>query len=810
MHFDKITKRLQTLCGDDLDPELVDPVLVAQKVVAGLYKGVTTVELDNLAAETAAFLSTTHPGYGTLAARVLVSNLHKTTPNKFSKVVHTLHTHVHSATGTPATLVNAEVADFVRDHADALDGMIDYNRDYLFDFFGVRTLEKTYLVRVHGAIAERPQHMFMRVAVQLHMPDLERVRETYDLLSHKHMIHATPTLYNACSPRPQMSSCFLVRMKADSIEGIFKTLTACATISKYAGGLGLAIHNIRATGSFIAGTNGTSNGLVPMLKVYSDMAAYVDQGGGKRKGSMAVYLEPWHADVLEFLVLRKNHGAEEARARNLFPALWVPDLFMRRVETDAAWSLFCPMEAPGLNEVYGEEFDALYAKYEAAGKARRQMPARALWDAILQNQVETGTPYILYKDACNRKSNQRHLGTIQCSNLCTEIIQYTSDKEIAVCNLASLSLPSFVDKDRKVFDWDRFAHVVRVATRNLNQVIDRSFYPAATARASNLRHRPIGLGVQGLADVFALLRLPFEGPDAAALNKDIFEALYYNALLASCELAQRDGPYDSYPGSPLSQGLLQQDLWGVSGVETPKWDWAQLRARIAAYGVRNSLLVAPMPTASTAQILGNNEAFEPFTSNMFTRRVLAGEFVVMNKHLVSDLLTRGLWTKDMRTAIIANRGSVQRVPGFPEDLKPLYKTVWEMSMKSVIDQARDRGPFVDQSQSLNLFIADPSPKKLTSMHFYSWKAGLKTGMYYLRTLPKADPIQFTIDPRVKATSAPVFSQPSAGAAGSTCARSAGSGASAGSGGSAGSASAGSGGSAGSDDGDHEVCHMCSA
>jgi ribonucleoside-diphosphate reductase alpha subunit len=759
VHFDKIMKRIASLVGgarhggEDLVG--VDPALVSQKVVGGLYSGVSTTMLDELAAETAAFLSTLHPNYGTLAARIAISNLHKTTHGAFSKVACLMADHVHAPTRKACPLLDPEVSAFIASHRAELDAMVVTERDYLFDYFGFKTLEKTYLTRVHGSIVERPQHLFMRVAVAIHMPDLAAIQETYDLLSAKKMTHATPTLFNAGTPRPQMASCFLVRMREDSIEGIFDTLGQCATISKYAGGIGLSIHEVRAMNSHIAGTNGTSNGLVPMLKVFSDMARYVDQGGGKRKGSVAVYLEPWHADVFEFLALRKNHGAEEARARDLFPALWVSDLFMRRVKDAGTWSLFCPNEAPGLHEVWGDAFEALYTRYEAEGRARRTLPAQTLWFAILESQVETGTPYLLFKDACNRKSNQQHLGTIQGSNLCTEIVQFTSKDEVAVCNLASISLPGFVKDGEadpaapaappRVFDWPAFEKVVAVAVRNLNKVIDRTFYPVPEARVSNLQHRPIGLGVQGLADVFAMLRLPYDSEAAATLNRDIFETMYYAALDASCALAARDGSYHTFVGSPASRNILQPDMWGVDTKASTRHDWAGLRERIAKFGLRNSLLVAPMPTASTAQILGNTEAFEPFTSNIFTRRTLAGEFVVLNKHMVQDLLARGLWTKPMRDAIVAHRGSVQLIPGFPEDCKPLYKTVWEMKMKSLIDLAAGRGPYIDQSQSLNLFVASPTTSLLTSMHFYSWQVGLKTGMYYLRTRPKADPVPVTVD-----------------------------------------------------------------
>ena len=624
-----------------------------------------------------------------------------------------------------------------------LNSSIIYTRDFGYDYFGFKTLERTYLIKMNGKTVERPQHMIMRVAIGIHGEDLEAALETYNLMSSSYFIHATPTLFNAGTPHPQLSSCFLIQMKDDSIDGIYDTLKSCAVISKYAGGIGLSIHNIRASNSFIRGTNGTSNGIVPMLRVFNNTARYVDQGGGKRKGSIAIYLEPWHADIFEFLDLKKNHGNELERARDLFYAMWVPDLFMKRVEENGTWSLFCPNEAPGLGDVWGDEFETLFAKYEKEGKARKTMPAQELWFAILASQVETGTPYMVYKDQCNRKSNQQNLGTIKSSNLCTEIVEYTAPDEIAVCNLASVNLSAFVNINEKTFDFMKLYQVTKVVTKNLNKVIDKNFYPLEECRNSNMRHRPVGLGVQGLADCFAKMRCAFDSAAAAKLNKDIFETMYYAAIESSCESAQRYGHYETYPGSPMSKGIFQFDMWNV--VPSDLWDWAALKAKVAEYGVRNSLLLAPMPTASTAQIMGNNESTEPFTSNMYNRRVLAGEFTVVNKYLLRDLVSLGLWTDAIRNQIIADKGSVQNVFQIPKELKDLYKTVWEIKQKVIIDQAADRGAFICQSQSLNIHIAEPTTAKLTSMHFYAWKKGLKTGMYYLRTKPKADAIQFTVD-----------------------------------------------------------------
>jgi ribonucleoside-diphosphate reductase alpha subunit len=723
----------------------VDAAIISQKVIQGVYPGVTTVELDELAAQTAASCATRHPDFSTLAARISVSNLHKQTSKVFSDVVEVLHQNVHPKTGQKSPLVSDAVLAIVRANKERLNSAIIYDRDYNYDYFGFKTLQRAYLMSIDKKIVERPQHMIMRVSIGIHGEDLDSVLTSYDLMSRQYFTHATPTLYNAGTPKPQLSSCFLLTMQADSIDGIYDTLKQCAVISKFAGGIGLSIHNIRASNSYIRGTNGTSNGIVPMLRVFNNTARYVDQGGGKRKGSIAVYLEPWHADIMEWLDLRKNHGNEMERARDLFYALWVTDLFMKRVESGGQWSLFCPNEAPGLADCWGAEHEALYEKYEAEGLARVTMPAQELWFAVLTAQVETGTPYMLYKDACNRKSNQQNLGTIKSSNLCTEIVEYTAPDEVAVCNLASVNLAAFASTDGSGdYDFQRLYEVTKVVTKNLNKVIDVNYYPVEEARNSNMRHRPIGMGVQGLADTFAKLKLPFDSDKACELNKDIFETMYYAGIEASCELAEKEGVYSSYQGSPASKGILQPDMWEGT-VLSERWDWPALRAKVAQHGLRNSLLMAPMPTASTAQIMGNNESTEPFTSNMYNRRVLAGEFTVVNKYLLKDLVERGLWTSDIRNQIIADRGSVQNVQQIPQDMKDLYKTVWEISQKIIINQAAARGAFICQSQSLNIHMAEPTTKKLTSMHFYAWKKGMKTGMYYLRTRPKADAIQFTVD-----------------------------------------------------------------
>lgn len=739
--FDKITSRIQKLCYGL--SQHVDPVAVAMRVIEGLYDGVTTVELDNLAAETAASMAVRHPGYAQLAARIAVSNLHKNTDKSFSGTMRQMHQYVNPKTGKKAPLIADDVMEIIEKNAELLDSTVIYDRDFSYDYFGFKTLERSYLLRMEGKIAERPQQMLLRVAIGIHKEDIQEAISTYEGMSKGLYTHATPTLFNAGTPKPQMSSCFLLPMKDDSIDGIYDTLKQTAKISQSAGGIGMSIHNVRATGSYIRGTNGTSNGLVPMLRVFNDTARYVDQGGGKRKGSFAMYLEPWHADVFDFLDLRKNTGKEELRARDLFYALWIPDLFMQRVEEDGEWSLLCPNECPGLFDSYGDEFEKLYTQYEADGKARKVIKARELWTKILEAQIETGTPYMLYKDACNKKSNQKNLGTIRSSNLCTEIMEYSAPDEVAVCNLASMALPKYI-KDGE-FDHQFLYETVYKVTRNLNAVIDQNYYPVPEARNSNMRHRPIGLGVQGLADTFIKLRLPFTSPEAKALNKEIFETMYFAACKASCDVAKTDGSYETYEGSPMSEGQFQFNLWGVSEDDlSGRWDWKALREEIKANGMRNSLLVAPMPTASTSQILGNNECFEPYTSNLYTRRVLSGEFIVVNKHLLMDLVELGLWNEDVKNAVMANNGSIQSIDGIPENIKELYKTVWELSMKDIIDMAADRGLFIDQSQSMNLFVESPNMGKLTSMHFYAWKAGLKTGMYYLRTKAASAAIKFTV------------------------------------------------------------------
>lgn len=737
--FDKITARIEKLCYGF---QLVDPIDVAKKVIEGLFDGVTTSELDNLAAETAASLTTKHPDYALLASRIAVSNLHKNTIKSFSETMRILYNYVDGKTGKNASLIADDVWEVIEANAELLDSTIIYDRDFGFDYFGFKTLEKSYLLKVDGKIVERPQHLFMRVSVGIHKEDVESAIKTYHLMSERWFTHATPTLFNAGTPKPQMSSCFLLTMKDDSIDGIYDTLKQTAKISQSAGGIGLSIHNVRATGSYISGTNGTSNGIIPMLRVFNDTARYVDQGGGKRKGAFAIYLEPWHADIFEFLDLRKNHGKEEMRARDLFYALWVSDLFMERVEANEEWSLFCPHEAPGLADCFGAEFVELYTRYEKEGRARRTVKAQELWFAVLDAQVETGTPYLLYKDAANSKSNQQNLGTIKSSNLCTEIMEYTDANEIAVCNLASLALPRYISNG--AFDHNKLYDVTYQATLNLNKIIDHNYYPVKEAEYSNLRHRPIGLGVQGLADTFIQLRMPFESDQAKQLNKEIFETIYFAAMTASKDLAIKDGAYETFKGSPLSKGKFQFDLWNVSPAST-RWDWENLRLDVMNHGVRNSLLVAPMPTASTSQILGNNECFEPYTSNIYTRRVLSGEFIVVNKYLLRDLVNLGLWTPAMKDKIITANGSVQDIAEIPADIKELYKTVWEIKMRNIIDMAADRGAYVCQSQSLNLFINSPNASKLTSMHFYAWKKGLKTGMYYLRTQAASQAVKFTVE-----------------------------------------------------------------
>lgn len=740
--FDKITDRVRKLCYE-LN-ELVDPVKVAMRVIEGLYDGVTTSELDNLAAETAASMTISHPDYAKLAARIAVSNLHKNTKKSFSETMNDMYHYVNPRTNQESPLLSDEVHQAIQDNAEILDSTIIYNRDFNYDYFGFKTLERSYLLRINGQIVERPQHMLMRVSVGIHLNDIPAAIETYELMSKKYFTHATPTLFNAGTPKPQMSSCFLLSMKDDSIDGIYDTLRNTAKISQSAGGIGLSIHNVRATGSYIRGTNGTSNGIVPMLRVFNDTARYVDQGGGKRKGSFAVYIEPWHADIFDFLDLRKNHGKEEMRTRDLFLAMWIPDLFMKRVEEDSTWTLMCPNECPGLYDVHSEEFDEKYLRYEAEGKGRKTVKARELWEKILESQIETGLPYMLYKDAANRKSNQKNLGTIRSSNLCTEIMEYTSPDEIAVCNLASISLPMFVEGGK--FNHDYLYQVTKRITRNLNKVIDRNYYPVQEAENSNMRHRPVGLGVQGLADAFILMRMPFTSDEAKQLNQEIFETIYFAAVTASMEMAKEEGPYSTFQGSPISQGEFQYNLWGLKDEDlSGRWDWTSLRKEVMEHGVRNSLLMAPMPTASTSQILGNNEAFEPYTSNIYTRRVLSGEFIVVNKHLLEDLVALGLWNESLKQEIMRANGSIQDIDIIPQDIKELYKTVWEMSMKDIIDMSRQRGYFIDQSQSLNLFMEGATFGKLTSMHFYAWKSGLKTGMYYLRTKSAVDAIKFTLN-----------------------------------------------------------------
>ena len=753
--FDKITARIQKLCYGFSN--LVDPAAVAMKVIEGIYEGVTTSELDNLAAEVSASMTTRHPDYALLASRISVSNLHKDTKKSFSETMKDLYDFVNPKTGKKAPLIANDVIKIIKKNAELLDSTIIYDRDFGYDYFGFKTLERSYLLRLNGKIAERPQHMLMRVAIGIHKEDIQSAIETYELMSQKYFTHATPTLFNAGTPKPQMSSCFLLTMKDDSIDGIYDTLKQCAKISQSAGGIGLSIHNVRATGSYIRGTNGTSNGIVPMLRVFNDTARYVDQGGGKRKGSFAIYLEPWHADVFEFLDLRKNHGKEEMRARDLFFALWTPDLFMQRVKEDAEWTLMCPNECPGLADTYGKDFEKLYKKYEKAGKGRKTIRARELWEKVVESQVETGTPYMLYKDACNEKSNQKNLGTIRSSNLCTEIIEYTAPDEVAVCNLASIALPMYINEETNTFDHEKLYNITRVITKNLNKVIDRNYYPVAEAKNSNMRHRPVGLGVQGLADTFIKLRLPFDSAEAKALNEEIFETIYFAALTSSMETAKEEGAYQTYEGSPISQGLFQHNLWGKKDEDlSGRWAWEELRTQIKEHGVRNSLLLAPMPTASTSQILGNNECFEPYTSNIYTRRVLSGEFVVVNKHLLLDLVKLGLWNDEMKNEIIKANGSIQAIDSIPENIKAIYKTVWEIKMKDIIDMSADRGHFIDQSQSLNLFIDQPNMGKITSMHFYAWEKGLKTGMYYLRTKAATQAIQFTVQKQAKSQLEPVI------------------------------------------------------
>jgi ribonucleoside-diphosphate reductase alpha chain len=746
VQFDKITHRISQLIYG-LDSKYVDAIQVAKRTINGLFDGITTEELDNLSAEVSAYMTSVHPDYARLAGRIAVANLHRQTSDSFMETVDALYNFKSEFGATPQPLVSKEFYDYASEHKDRISTEIAYSRDFEFDYFGYKTLERSYLLKVNGKIVERPQHLFMRVALGVQPNNIEEAIKTYHLISEGWFTHASPTLFNAGTNKAQMSSCFLLTMKDDSIDGIYETLKQCALISQSAGGIGLSVHNIRAKGSFIKGTNGTSNGIVPMLRVFNDTARYVDQGGGKRKGAFAIYLEPWHSDIEDFLELKKNHGKEELRARDLFYALWINDLFMKRVETDGNWTLMCPNKSPGLADCYGAKFEELYTQYEKEGRGTKTLKARDLWYKIIQSQIETGSPFMLYKDHANEKSNQKNLGTIKSSNLCTEIMQYTSDKEIAVCNLASIALPMFV-KDSE-FDHKKLFEVTYQVTRNLNRIIDLNYYPVEEARYSNLKNRPIGIGVQGLADAFFKLRLPFESEGARHLNKEIFETIYYAALTASNDLAKEFGAYDSYEGSPISHGQFQHDMWGVT--PSARWDWTTLRAKIKQHGVRNSLLMAPMPTASTSQILGNNECIEPITSNIYTRRVLSGEFAVVNKHLVRDLISLGLWNEEMKDRIIAHNGSVQYIPEVPADLKELYKTVWEIKQKSILEMSADRGAYIDQSQSLNIHMEDTNFGKLSSLHFAAWKLGLKTGMYYLRTRPAVDAIKFTIKEPAKKT-----------------------------------------------------------
>ncbi len=743
VRFDAIHEKLRSL-SHGLDPVWVDPGHVTKLTIEGLYDGVTTRELDQLAAETAASLASQHPDYSRLAARICVDDLHRSTKDTFTDVITDLREYIDPESGMHAPLISEEVYDIIMANAEVLNNHIDYSRDHNYDYFGFKTLERSYLLRLNGEIAERPQHMLLRVSVGIHHENITKALETYDLMSQGYFTHATPTLFNSGTPTPQMSSCFLLTMQDDSLDGIYDTLKQCALISKSAGGIGLSIHHIRSKGSYIKGTNGESNGIVPMLRVFNDTARYVDQGGGKRKGSIAIYLEPWHPDILAFLDLKKNHGKEELRARDLFYALWTPDLFMERVEANADWSFFCPNECPGLQDAYGAEFKALYEKYEAAGLARETLPARTVWDKVVESQIETGTPYMLYKDAANEKSNQKNLGTIRSSNLCTEIMEFTAKDEVAVCNLASIALNKYVDSESMTFNHELLYDVTYHATGNLNRVIDVNFYPVEEARNSNMRHRPIGLGVQGLADTFAMLQLPFESPEARKLNKEIFETIYFAACTASKDAAIAEGAYSTFKGSPASRGELQFDLWGMNE-HSGRWDWDTLKSEIIEHGMRNSLLLAPMPTASTSQILGNNECFEAFTSNLYVRRTLSGEFIVLNKHLVRDLIALDLWSIGIKDEILRHKGSIQGIEGIPDHIKALYKTTWEIKQRHVLDMAADRGAYVDQSQSMNIHMVDANPAKVTSMHFYGWKQGLKTGMYYLRTKAAADAIQFTVE-----------------------------------------------------------------
>lgn len=763
--FDKILKRIKTL-GQEANIKINYTTLV-MKVIDQLFSGISTTKIDELSAEQCASMASIHPDYNVLAGRITVSNHHKNTTASFSEVMKELYNYqdIH---GKHSPLVTKEFVGVVDEHSAYFDALCDYERDYLIEYFGFKTLERSYLMKINGKTAERPQHMWLRVAIGIHGSNIERIKETYEFMSQKYFTHATPTLFNAGTLYPQLSSCFLLAMESDSMEGIYNTLTDCALISKWAGGIGLHIHNIRASGSKIRGTNGESSGICPMLRVFNNTAKFVNQGG-KRNGSFAIYLEPWHADIEIFLQMRKNHGDEELKARDLFYAIWMPDLFMERVKADAQWTLMCPDECQGLADVYGEEFVDLYTSYENSGKGRKTMKARDLWFQILDAQMETGTPYICYKDACNKKSNQKNLGTIKSSNLCVEVVQYSNENETAVCNLASIALPTFInteDPDNPYFDYEKLHHVAKIVTYNLNKIIDVNFYPTEKTRTSNQRHRPIGIGIQGLADVFIILGLPFASDAARQINKDIFETIYHGAVEQSCEMAIVEGPYETFQGSPASQGLLQFDLWkseaekgiGESDHSNDRYDWTALKEKVVQNGLRNSLLLAPMPTASTSQILGFNECIEPITSNIYNRRTLAGEFILANKYLMNDLIKLDLWNEKIKNNIIANHGSVQHIESIPIEIREKYKTVWEIPMRALIDMAADRGIYVCQSQSLNLWLEDPNYSSLTSMHFYSWSKGLKTGIYYLRRRGRHQAQQFTIEPEKKDSSGNMYEE----------------------------------------------------
>jgi len=745
--FDKILQRIKNT-GQEANIQL-NYTMLAMKVIDQLYDGISTSQIDELTSEQCASLASTHPDYNILAGRIVVSNLQKNTHSEFVKVVNDLY-HFRDGHDKQCPIVSENLYKVVHDHSQRFEEMINYDRDYLIDYFGFKTLERAYLLRINKKIVERPQHMWMRVAIGIHGDDLERVKESYDAMSQKYFTHATPTLFNAGTPRPQLSSCFLIAMEDDSIQGIYNTLKDCANISKWAGGIGLHIHNIRSTGTHIRGTNGTSNGIVPMLRVYNATAKYVHQGGGKRNGSFAIYLEPWHGDIEVFLQMRKNHGDEELKARDLFYGLWIPDLFMDRVKTNSTWTLMCPDECPGLSDVYGDEFKELYERYESQGRGKKTMQARDLWFQILDAQMETGTPYLCYKDAANRKSNQKNIGIIKSSNLCTEIMEVSNKDETAVCNLASIALPSFVDTSTQPpsYNFEKLHEISKIVTNNLNKVIDVNFYPTEKTHTSNMRHRPIGIGVQGLADTFIQMGYTFESEEAKTLNKQIFETIYHAALEKSCEIATVDGPYETFYGSPAANGVLQFDMWNVEPTQE-RYDWVGLKEKIKNNGLANSLLMAPMPTASTSQILGYNECIEPITSNIYSRRTLAGEFIMANKYLMRDLLDLGLWNEKVKNNIIANNGSVQQIEMIPENIRNKYKTVWEISMQSLIDMAADRGAYICQSQSLNLWMEDPNYSSMTSMHFYAWAKGLKTGIYYLRRRGRHQAQQFTIEPEKK-------------------------------------------------------------